>query len=69
LSYVRASGTQKYGMLIRFFLCRVYIDSSHRDTLGYEWQLVVAVISWYVWCTVDGFKVLDMDMVMIILSL
>jgi hypothetical protein len=25
--------------------CRVYIDSSRRDTLGYEWQLVVAVIS------------------------
>jgi hypothetical protein len=23
----------------------VYIDSSRRDTLGYEWQLVVAVIS------------------------
>jgi hypothetical protein len=69
LSYVRASRTQKYGMLVRFFLCRVYINSSNRDTLGYEWQLVVAVISWYVWCTVDGFKVLDMDMVMIILSL
>jgi hypothetical protein len=25
-----------------FFPCRVYIDSSRRDTLGYEWQLVVA---------------------------
>jgi hypothetical protein len=23
----------------------VYIDSNHRDTLGYEWQLVIAVIS------------------------
>jgi hypothetical protein len=45
LSYVRAFGSQAYGMLVRFFPCRVYIDSSHRDTLGYEWQLVVAVIS------------------------
>jgi hypothetical protein len=27
-----------------YFPCRVYIDLSHRDTLGYEWQLVVAVI-------------------------
>jgi hypothetical protein len=45
LSYVRASRGQAYGMLVRFFPCRVYIDSSHRDTLGYEWQLVVAVIS------------------------
>jgi hypothetical protein len=31
--------------VVRFFPCRVYIDLSHRDTLGYEWQLVVAVIS------------------------
>jgi hypothetical protein len=36
LSYVRASGSQAYGVLVRFFLCIVYIDSSHRDTLGYE---------------------------------
>jgi hypothetical protein len=36
LSYVRASGSQTYGVLVRFFPCRVYIDSSHRDTLGYE---------------------------------
>jgi hypothetical protein len=36
LSYVRASGSQVYGVLVRFFPCRVYIDSSHRDTLGYE---------------------------------
>jgi hypothetical protein len=36
LSYVRAFGSQAYGMLVRFFPCRVYIDSSHRDTLGYE---------------------------------
>jgi hypothetical protein len=36
LSYVRASGSQAYDMLIRFFPCRVYIDSSHHDTLGYE---------------------------------
>jgi hypothetical protein len=32
-------------VLIRFFPCRVYIDLSRRDTLGYEWQLVIAVIS------------------------
>jgi hypothetical protein len=37
LSYVRASGSQVYDMLVRFFPCRVYIDLSHRDTLGYEW--------------------------------
>jgi hypothetical protein len=36
LSYVRASGSQAYDVLVRFFPCRVYIDSSHRDTLGYE---------------------------------
>jgi hypothetical protein len=36
LSYVRASGSQAYGVLVRFFLYRVYISSSHRDTLGYE---------------------------------
>jgi hypothetical protein len=45
LSYVRASGSQAYGVLVRFFPCRVYIDSNHRDTLGFEWQLVIAVIS------------------------
>jgi hypothetical protein len=45
LSYVRASGSQAYDVLVRFFPCRVYINSSHRNTLGYEWQLVVAVIS------------------------
>jgi hypothetical protein len=45
LSYVRASGRQAYGVLVRFPPCRVYIDSSHRDTLGYEWHLAVAVIS------------------------
>jgi hypothetical protein len=50
------------------FPCRVYIDSSRRDTLDYEWQLVVAVISYYVWCT-NGFEELDMDMVMITVSL
>jgi hypothetical protein len=37
LSYVRASASQVYGVLVKFFPCRVYIDSSHRDTLGYEW--------------------------------
>jgi hypothetical protein len=36
LSYVRAFESHVYGVLIRFFPCRVYIDSSHRDTLGYE---------------------------------
>jgi hypothetical protein len=36
LSYVRASGSQAYSMLVRFFPCRMYIDSSHRDTLDYE---------------------------------
>jgi hypothetical protein len=45
LSYVRASGTQAYAVLVRFFPCRVYIDSSSHDTLGYEWQLIVAIIS------------------------
>jgi hypothetical protein len=37
LSYVRASGSQVYVVLVRFFPWRVYIDSSHHDTLGYEW--------------------------------
>jgi hypothetical protein len=45
LSYVRASGSQAYGVLVRFFPCRVYFNLSHRDTLSYEWQLVVAIIS------------------------
>jgi hypothetical protein len=45
LSYMGAFGSQAYGVLVRFFPCRVYIDSSHHNTLGYEWQLVVAVIS------------------------
>jgi hypothetical protein len=45
LSYVRASESQAYGVLVRIFPCRVYIDSNRRDTLGYEWRLVVAVIS------------------------
>jgi hypothetical protein len=45
LSYMRASGSQAYGVLVRFFPCRVYINSSRRDTLSYEWQLVIAVIS------------------------
>jgi hypothetical protein len=37
-------------MLVRFFPCRVYIDLSCHDTLSYEWQLVVAVISYYGYC-------------------
>jgi hypothetical protein len=36
LSYMRASWSHVYGMLIRFFPCRVYIDLSRCDTLGYE---------------------------------
>jgi hypothetical protein len=36
LSYVRASGSQAYDVLVKFFPCRVYIDSSHYGTLGYE---------------------------------
>jgi hypothetical protein len=45
LSYVRASGSQAYDVLVKFSPCRVSIDLSHRGTLGYEWQLVVAFIS------------------------
>jgi hypothetical protein len=40
-----ASESQAYGVLVRFFPCKVYIDSSHHDTLGYEWQFVITVIS------------------------
>jgi hypothetical protein len=40
-----ASGSQAYGVFVRFFPCRVYIDSNRCDTLGYEWQLVIDVIS------------------------
>jgi hypothetical protein len=36
LSYVRGSGSQVYGVLVRFFHCRVYINSSRCDTLSYE---------------------------------
>jgi hypothetical protein len=36
LSYVRASESQAYGVLVRFFPCMTYIDLSRRDTLGYE---------------------------------
>jgi hypothetical protein len=36
LSFVRASGSQAYDVLVRLFPCRVYINLSHRDTLGYE---------------------------------
>jgi hypothetical protein len=45
LSYMRASGSQAYGVLVMFFPCKVYIDSSRRDILSYEWQLVIAVVS------------------------
>jgi hypothetical protein len=37
LSCVRASGSHAYGMLAMFYPCRVYIDSSRHDTIGYEW--------------------------------
>jgi hypothetical protein len=37
LSYMRTPESLAYGVLVRFFPCRVYIDSSHRNTLGYEW--------------------------------
>jgi hypothetical protein len=66
---MRVSGSQEYGVLVRFFPCRVYIDLSHHDTLGYEWQLAITVISLFVWCTIDGFKEMDMYIVVIILSL
>jgi hypothetical protein len=45
LSYVTASRSEAYDVLVRFFPHMVYIDSSRRDTLGYEWQLVITVIS------------------------
>jgi hypothetical protein len=45
LSRMRASESQTYGVLVRFFPCRVYIDLSHRDTFGYEWQLIIAIIA------------------------
>jgi hypothetical protein len=45
LSYVRASWSQAYVVLVKFFPCMVYINSSRRDTLGYKCQLIVAVIS------------------------
>jgi hypothetical protein len=44
-SYMRASGSQVYGVLVRFFPYRVFIDLSRHDTLRYEWLLIVAVIS------------------------
>jgi hypothetical protein len=36
LSYVRTSGSQAYGVSVRFFPCSVYIDLSRHDTLSYE---------------------------------
>jgi hypothetical protein len=36
---------QAYDVLVMFFHCRVYTDLNCRDTLGYEWPLVIAVIS------------------------
>jgi hypothetical protein len=45
LPYVRASRSQAYSVLVRFFPYRVFINLSHRDTLSYEWLLIVAVIS------------------------
>jgi hypothetical protein len=34
LSYVRASGSHAYGVLVRFFPYKVYINSSRRDSLS-----------------------------------
>jgi hypothetical protein len=45
LSYVGTSGSQAYGMLVKFPPCKMYIDLSCRDTLSYELQLVIAIIS------------------------
>jgi hypothetical protein len=36
LSFVRASRSQAYDVLVSFSPCMVYIDLSHRSTLGYE---------------------------------
>jgi hypothetical protein len=46
----------------------MYIDSSHHDTLSYEWHLVHRsdLIVCLVYCC--AFEELEMDMVMIILS-
>jgi hypothetical protein len=54
LSYVRAFGSQAYGVLVRFFPCRMYIDSSRRDPLSYEWQLfhcshLIVCLVYYCW--------------------
>jgi hypothetical protein len=38
---LRESSVSRVGQV---FPCMVYIDLSHHDTLGYEWQLVVAAI-------------------------
>jgi hypothetical protein len=38
--YTWGFGSRTYDVLVRFFPCRVYINSSHHDTLGYEWLLV-----------------------------
>jgi hypothetical protein len=43
LSYVRASRSQAFDMLVRFFSCRVYIDSSCHDTL-----IVCLVYCWWI---------------------
>jgi hypothetical protein len=58
-----------YDMLVNFFPCRVYIDSSHHDTLGYGGNLSLQSSRSMCWCTVDGFEELNMHMVMIILPL
>jgi hypothetical protein len=36
LPYLRAFGSQANDVLVRFFPCKVYIDSSRHDTLDYE---------------------------------
>jgi hypothetical protein len=64
-----ASGSQAYGVLVRFFpLQGVDINLSHLDTLGVSDSLPLqsyhSILVYY--C---GFDDSDMDMVMIILSL
>jgi hypothetical protein len=43
LSYVRASKSQAYDMLVRFFPCRLYIDLSRCNTL-----IVCFVYCWWI---------------------
>jgi hypothetical protein len=67
---VRASESQAYNVLVRFFPCRVYINSSHHNTLNYEWRLVhhihlVVCLVFYLWSK-DGYAY-DYIIIMIII--